>query len=84
MKDKGARGKGDAKFVWEKDRSMCGYPLHEEHAYKLDELAEIRARLFDGKLRTDLAVDNLVARQEALVSMLGEDGVHVTFRKECA
>lgn len=84
MKDKGARGKGDARFVWEKDRSMRGYPLNDEHAYKLDELAEIRARLFDGKLRTDLAVDNLVARQEALVQMLGCDGVYVSFRKESA
>lgn len=84
MKDMGARGKGDAKFVWKKGRGMAGYPLNEGHAYKLDELAEIRARLFDGKLRTNLAVDSLVARQEELVQMLGDDDVHVTFRKESA
>ena len=84
MKNQGARGKGDAMFVWEKDRSMRGYPLNEEHAYKLDELAEIRARLFDGKVRAGDKEDDMVGRQEALVQMLGEDGVYVTFRKERA
>jgi ABC-type transport system involved in cytochrome bd biosynthesis fused ATPase/permease subunit len=83
MKDKGTRGKGDAMFVWNKGMTMKGYPLHDEHIYKLTELAEIRARLFDGKLRTNLAIDNMVGRQEELVQMLGQDDVHVTFRKEC-
>lgn len=83
MKNQGARGKGDAKFVWKKGMSMRHYPLNDEHAYKLTELAEIRARLFDGKVRSDDKVGEMLGRQEALVSMLGEDDVEVTFRKEC-
>ena len=82
MKDEGARGRGDAKFFWKKTWQMRGYALTEEHNYKLDELAEIRARLFDGKLRTNLAIDNMTARQMALLDMLYIDGVDVEFRKE--
>ena len=83
MKDRGARGKGDAMFVWNKGMTMKGYPFHDEHIYKLAELAEIRARLFDGKPRLADSIDNMLGRQEALVQMLGQDDVHVTFRKEC-
>lgn len=82
MKDDGARGRGDAKFFWKKNWQMRGYPLSEEHKYKLDELAEIRARLFDGKVRADDKVDNMLARQMALLDMLYIDGVDVEFRKE--
>jgi hypothetical protein len=82
MKDEGARGRGDAKFFWKKTWQMRGHALTEEHNYKLDELAEIRARLFDGKLRTNLAIDNMTARQMALLDMLYIDGVDVEFRKE--
>lgn len=80
LKDRGARGKGQAKFVWVKQYWIKDYPLGPEQQYKLDELAEIRARLFDGKLRTDLAIDNLVARQNDLIDMLHQDGVDIELK----
>jgi hypothetical protein len=82
MKDDGARGRGDAKFFWKKTWQMRGYALTEEHKYKLDELAEIRARLFDGRVRSDDKVDNMLGRQQALLDMLYIDGVDVEYRKE--
>jgi hypothetical protein len=81
MKDDGARGRGDAKFFWKKTW-MKGHALNEEHKYKLNELAEIRARLFDGRVRSDDKVDDMLARQMALLDMLYIDGVDVEYRKE--
>lgn len=82
MKDAGVRGRGEAKFFWKKMKHMEGYPLNEEQKYKLDELAEIRARLWDGKVRSDDKVQNMLARQWALMDMLFMDEIDVEVRKE--
>ncbi len=82
MKDSGKRGRGDAAFTWSKDYGMRGSALNDAHQYKLDELAEIRARLFDGKVRSEEKVEAMVGRQWALTEMLAIDGIKVSFRKE--
>lgn len=76
-KVRGYRGKGKARFEWVKDSSMRNYPLLDDHIYKLDELAQLRARLFDGKERSQEKLDEMYYRQECLVEMLGIDGVLV-------
>lgn len=80
LKDRGARGKGQAKFVWVKQYWIKNYPLGPEQQYKLDELAEIRARLFDGKVRSDNRVGDMEARQHELISMLYQDGVDIELK----
>jgi hypothetical protein len=82
QRDSGKRGRGEAKFFWKKDRSAMGYPINDESAYKLTELAEIRSRLFDGKKRSDDRTDEMLCRQECLIQMLGEDGILVTTIEE--
>jgi hypothetical protein len=70
LKTTGIRGKGQAKFVWSKIEYKSD-PLGAETLQYLSELAQVRARMFDGKTRTATQIQNLESRQMMIMDILG-------------
>ena len=81
-KTTGIRGKGQATFVWTKVEYKSD-PLGADTLQYLSELAQVRARMFDGKNRTENQIDNLQSRQFTIMDILGGfHGIAVRFPKE--
>lgn len=78
-KTTGIRGKGQATFVWTKVEYKSD-PLGPNALQYLSELAQVRARLFDGKARPQEKMDDLEERQFTIIDILGGfEGVEITF-----
>ena len=69
-KTNGIRGKGQAMFIWLKTQYKSD-PLAVDTLEYLNELAQIRSRMFDGKARTEASAERLNARHEEVVGILG-------------
>lgn len=79
MKTNGMRNRGRAMFRWAKTAYYFD-PLEPEELDYLSELAQIRNRLVDGKVRSEEKLDRLYARQDEIVGILGDfHCVDVTF-----
>ena len=78
----GARGNGQARFVWKKTAYKYD-PLQPEELAYLDELARLRRRMFDGKVRSEDKQEAIEARQYEVVGILGDfHYVDITFPDE--
>jgi hypothetical protein len=68
-KTNGTRGKGQAKFYWNKTEFKHEALATDSLDY-LSELASIMTRLFDGKKRTDDQLEALESRQYEIADIL--------------
>ena len=69
-KTNGTRGKGEAMFIWMKTANKYEALAIDTLAY-LTELAQIRTRIFDGKVRSAEKTEALWGRHEEVVGILG-------------
>lgn len=81
-KTAGIRGKGQATFVWTKT-AYLNDPLSADTLQYLSELAQVRARIFDGKERTEERLEALQSRQFTIVDILaGWHDIAIRFPRE--